>query len=308
MYYKLNIDSKIWEVESMKRLKKAAIIGGVVLALSSVYGCGADDSKDTTTDEKVETTDEKSEEPKEEKEEKEEKDEPKEELGGKITVSAAASLRESFTEIAENFKEEYGTEVELNFGSSGALQKQIEEGAPSDYFVSAGKKQMTALEEAGLVDADSVKDLLGNVLVMATPKDSDEVKTVSDLETTEGKIAIAEVESVPVGQYTKQALENLGVWDKIQEKIVFAKDVKATTAYVEQGEVVAGFIYKSDAVAAGDNLVIAEEIDESTHDPIIYPEGIVTASENKDKVEKFSEFLKTDESKKILEKYGFEVK
>lgn len=167
---------------------------------------------------------------------------------------------------------------------------------------------MTALEEAGLVDADSVKDLLGNVLVMATPKDSDEVKTVEDLKTTEGKIAIAEVESVPVGQYTKQALENLGIWEDIQDKIVFAKDVKATTAYVEQGEVVAGFIYKSDAVAAGDNLKIAEEIEEDKHDPIIYPEGIVTASENKDKVEKFSEFLKTDESKAILEKYGFQVK
>lgn len=295
----------------MKRFKKAVIVGGMILALTSVYGCGADnDNNDTPdTENKVESSTD-TENKDEDKNDDDKKDDDKKEdkkLDPEITVSAAASLRESFTEIADNFEKEYGTKVNLNFGSSGALQKQIEEGAPSDYFVSAGQKQMKALEEASLVDSDSVKDFLGNRLVLAVPKDSDEIKTVSDLEGTDGKIAIAEIESVPVGQYTKEALDNLNIWDKIEDKIVFAKDVKATTAYIEQGEAVAGFIYKSDAIAAP-GVEIAEEIDESTHKPITYPEGIVTASEKKDTVKEFSEFLKTDESKAILEKYGFEVK
>ncbi|MDO5707274.1 MAG: molybdate ABC transporter substrate-binding protein [Andreesenia angusta] len=292
----------------MKRFKKAVIVGGVLLALTSVYGCGANNDKNDSanTENKVETsTDKEKEESQKDEKDEEEKEEKK--LDPEITVSAAASLRESFTEIAENFEKEYGTKVNLNFGSSGALQKQIEEGAPSDYFVSAGQKQMKALEEASLVDSDSVKDFLGNKLVLAVPKDSDEIKTVEDLEGTDGKIAIAEIDSVPVGQYTKEALDNLNIWDKIEDKIVFAKDVKATTAYIEQGEAVAGFIYKSDAIAAP-GVDIAEEIDESTHKPITYPEGIVTASEKKETVKEFSEFLKTDESKAILEKYGFEVK
>lgn len=282
----------------MKRFKKAILAGGILIALSSVYGCGSSENGEKSTTDT---------EPKQEESSEEKKQEDKKDLADQIMVSAAASLKESFTEIGENFEKEYGTKVDFNFGSSGALQKQIEEGAPSDFFVSAGKSQMKALEDAELVDKDSVKDLLGNKLVMAAPKDSDAVKTVDDLAEVDGKIAIAEVESVPVGQYTKQSLENLGIWDKIQDKIVFAKDVKATTAYVEQGEVVAGFIYKSDAIAAGEGVKIVEEIDDSTHEPIEYPEGVVSSSENKPTVEEFSKFLRNDQSKKILEKYGFIV-
>lgn len=282
----------------MKRFKKAILVGGMLLALSSVYGCGDNNATEPTQPKEEQKAEEKKEEPKEEKSDKK--------LDSQINVSAAASLRESFTEIGENFEKKYGTKVDFNFGGSGALQKQIEEGAPSDYFVSAGKKQMTALEEQSLIDKDSVKDLLGNTLVFAVPKGGEKVK-VSDLANVEGQIAIAEVESVPVGQYTKQALEKLGIWDQIQDKIVYAKDVKATTAYVEQGEVVGGFIYNSDAVAAK-NVDIAEEVSEDTHDPIVYPEGIVSASQKKETAKAFSEFLKTPESKAILEKYGFIVK
>ncbi len=291
----------------MKRFKKAILVGGMILALSSVYGCGAEDSPaDKSSDVAAEKSDSEEEKDSGAEDSKDKKEEEKKDLAPELTVSAAASLRESFTEIAANFEKEYGTKVELNFGSSGALQKQIEEGAPSDYFVSAGKKQMAALEEQNLVDADTVKDLLGNELVFAVPKGGEKIK-IADLPNVDGQIAIAETESVPVGQYTKQSLENLGIWDQIQDKIVYAKDVKATTAYIEQGEVVGGFIYKSDAVAA-QNAEVSETVAEDTHDPIVYPEGIISSSEKKETAEVFSEFLKTPESKAIFEKYGFQVK
>lgn len=281
----------------MKKFKKALVIGGVLIAMTSmsIYGCSSDSSeKGTAETTKTETA--------------EESKTGDKKLAQEITVSAAASLKDALTEISANYQKESGVKVNLNFGSSGALQQQIEQGAPSDYFISAGAKQMTALEDGGLVDKDTVSELLGNKLVMVVPNEyKDQIKTVDDLANVDGKIAIAEVESVPVGQYTKESLTNLGIWDQIQDKIVFAKDVKATLAYVESGEAVAGFVYKSDSIVAQTSSV-AQEIDDSTHSPIIYPEGTVTSSTKKDTVANFEEFLRTDESKAIFEKFGFIVK
>ncbi|MDO5755864.1 MAG: molybdate ABC transporter substrate-binding protein, partial [Tissierellia bacterium] len=127
-----------------------------------------------------------------------------------------------------------------------------------------------------------------------------------DLKDMDGRIAIAETETVPVGQYTKQTLENLNMWDDIQDKVVTAKDVKATLAYVDQGEVDAGFVYKSDAEQAKSSD-ISVEVDNSLHDRILYPQAIVSASENKENAKKFLEFLKTDEAKAVFEKFGFKV-
>lgn len=274
-------------------MKKVMVWMVAALLIFSLFGC-----------QKVQES--KDEEPKQ-TENKAQNTQDKKTEQGEITVSAAASLAEAMGELEPAFLKETGIKIHSNLAGSGKLQKQIEEGAPADVFISAGQKQMDALKEKNLVEADSVKNLLENVLVIVQPKDAKEkITKPEDLTTIKGKIAIADTGSVPVGQYTKQALEKLGIWDKIQDRVVVAKDVKATLAYVEQGAVEAGFVYKSDAEQAKTSS-IRVEIDPSLHDPIVYPMAIVSASKNKEQAKKFEAFLKTDQAKGIFEKYGFKI-
>lgn len=224
-----------------------------------------------------------------------------------ITICAAASLKEAFDEIKPKFEQEKGIKLTYNFGASGTLQKQIEEGAPADVFVSAGKKQMDALEGKKLIDKDSKKDLLANKLVLIVPNEyKDKIKTVSDLEGKDVKISIGEPESVPAGQYAKESLTYLKLWDKLSNKVVYAKDVKQVVAYVEKGEVAAGLVYNSDATVLKSSS-IAQVIDEKSHKPIVYPEAVVTASKDKESAKAFLDYLNTDSSKQIFKKYGFDV-
>ncbi|KNF08300.1 putative ABC transporter substrate-binding lipoprotein YvgL [Gottschalkia purinilytica] len=225
-----------------------------------------------------------------------------------ITVSAAASLKESLDEIQKDFEKEKGIKLTFNFGSSGALQKQIEEGAPADVFISAGKKQMDALEEDNLIDKDTRKDLLGNKLVLIVPNEyKDKIKSIDDLANSSEKISLGETESVPVGQYSKDALTYLKLWDKFTDRIVFAKDVKQVVSYVEKGEVAGGIVYNSDATVIKDSF-IAQTFGEDTHKPIVYPEAVISSSKDKESAKTFLEYLDTKKSKEIFEKYGFVVK
>lgn len=268
--------------------KSFGLILALMLALGSLFGCSK--SEKIKSSEKTETT----------------KEEVKASV--ELNISAAASLTEALNEIKPMYESETGNKLTFNFGASGALQKQIEEGAPSDVFISAGKKQVDALKTAGLLQDDSIKDLLGNKLVLIVSKDyKDKITKIEDLANTDGKIAIGEVETVPVGQYSKESLENLNIWSTIQDKLVFAKDVKSVLAYVESGEAAAGIVYKSDAYGIKD-AAVAQEIDSATHKEIVYPEAIIKASKNAEAAKEFMEFLSQDSSKAIFEKYGFIVK
>ncbi len=224
-----------------------------------------------------------------------------------ITICAAASLRDALNEIQPRFEQEKGIKLTFNFGSSGALQKQIEEGAPADIFISAGKKQMDALEDKNLIDKESRKNILGNKLVLIVPNEyKDNIKTVSDLVNMDVKISIGEPESVPAGQYAKDSLTYLNLWDKLNSKIVNAKDVKQVVAYVEKGEVAAGVVYNSDA-AVIKNSTIVQIFDENSHKPIVYPGAIISASKDKEAAKAFWDYLNTDSAKQIFEKYGFDI-
>ena len=242
---------------------------------------------------------------------KQNQEQPKEEktksVGLEINVSAAASLKDALEQINQNYEKSTGNKVVMNLASSGKLVKQIEEGAPTDIFISASKEKMDDLVEKNIVEKDAVSNLLNNNLVMISPKDSKEkVEKVEDLLNIEGKIAIGEPSSVPAGKYAQEALTSLGIWDKLQDKIVFAKDVRTTLAYVENGEVVAGFVYKSDATVAQNSQIVIT-LDESTHKPIVYPIAVIKESLNIDEAKKYEEFLKTDESLEIFEQFGFKV-
>ena len=232
--------------------------------------------------------------------------------GGKIVeinVSAAASLKDALEKINENYKQATGTTVVLNLGGSGALVKQIKEGAPTDLFISASNKAMNELVEGGTVEKESVSVLLKNSLVLVVSKDNAaKIEKVEDLANLDekSKLAIGEVETVPAGQYAKESLTNLKLWDKVESHVVYAKDVRQVRSYVEGGEAVAGFIYASDA-AGDDKVKVVQTMDESTHKKIVYPSAVIKGAANADAVKEYEAFLKTDASMKIFEEHGFKM-
>ncbi|HYE82795.1 MAG TPA: molybdate ABC transporter substrate-binding protein [Clostridia bacterium] len=222
-----------------------------------------------------------------------------------ITVCAAASLREALEELKPGFEQSRNIKLSFNFASSGTLQKQIEEGAPADLFISAGRKQMDALEDKGLIDKAGRRDLLKNRLVLVAAKEyKDIIKTAAELISPDAKISIGEPETVPAGQYAKESLTNLSLWDKLSGKLVFAKDVKQVLAYVESGEAAAGIVYASDATVLKDSCAV-QTFEESTHSPIVYPAAVVSASRDKASAESFFDYLMSDEAQQVFGKYGF---
>lgn len=223
-----------------------------------------------------------------------------------LTISAAASLTDALEEISPIFETAH-PEIKLtfNFGSSGSLQKQIEQGAPADLFLSAADKNMQELIDNNYILEGYSKQLLTNELVLITGKDEKvDISSEADLTNSEIKvIAIGIPESVPAGSYAKEALENLALYDTLLPKLVQAKDVRQVLQYVETGNADAGFVYKTDAIDADVNIVHA--VDSSLYTPIVYPMGIVATSKHQEEAKTFYEFLSTDEAQSIFESYGF---
>jgi len=225
-----------------------------------------------------------------------------------VNISAAASLTDALTEIQTEYAKESNTILQFNFASSGVLQKQIAEGAPCDLFLSASKAHMDALEEAGLIMQDTRKDMLGNTMTLiAAAEKTDTVKGYESLTTADvASISIGTPDSVPAGKYAQQALESLGAWDKIQSKIVFAKDVKQVLEYVDTGNVDCGLVYKTDAFDMKTGVVVAD-LPQDSHDPIVYPAALIKDSSESTAAAKFYEFLQNEYAKGVFEKYGFTV-
>lgn len=226
----------------------------------------------------------------------------------KLTISAAASLKEPLEKIIEQYEKETNNEVNINIGGSGSLQKQIEEGAPVDLFISAGKSQIEALIDKGLADKDSYKELLSNSLVLIVSSEYDKnIKSMDSLKDKDITLALGEAETVPVGQYSKEYLENVKLWERFQSKIVYAKDVRAVLNYVEKGEAEAGIVYFSDAVNLK-NSYIAFKIPEDTHKPIVYPIVVMDKSNNKAAALDLIKFMEKPQVREIFKSYNFNVK
>ena len=198
--------------------------------------------------------------------------------------------------------------MNYNFGASGSLEKQIEQGAPADLFLSASAKNMKALVDKGLVESGKQRNLLGNSLVVIIPKGSNAaVKSLADLSSPSiGKIAVGIPESVPAGQYAKEALSQASLWDSLSNKLVQAKDVKAVLQTVETGNADAGFVYRTDALNS-DKAEIAFDVDPSSYTPILYPAGILGASKNPQQAEAFYQFLQSTEALNVFKTYGFTI-
>lgn len=223
-----------------------------------------------------------------------------------LTVSAAASLKDAMEEIKTAYqKENPNVTITYNFGSSGSLQQQIEQGAGVDVFLSAATKQMDALKDKGLIMEDTRKDFLENKIVLVVPKDSSAVSDFKDLSTDKvKKVGLGEPKSVPVGQYAEEMLTKLNILDTIKSKVVYGKDVKEVLTWVETGNADAGIVYETDAKVS-DKVKIAARAPEGSTSPVYYPAAVIRSSKNADATRDFTNYLYSSKAKPVFEKYGF---
>ncbi len=222
-----------------------------------------------------------------------------------LTISAAASLQDALEELKTTYEKQHDTiKILYNFGGSGALQQQILQGAPADLFFSAAEDKFDALVEKEMIDQNQGTELLANELVLIVPKNNEkQIKSFEDLQQA-GKIALGTPETVPAGQYGVDTLKNMQLWDSLESKVVYTKDVRQVLTYTETENVDAGMVYKTDALVS-DKVDIAATADEAMHAPIIYPVGVLKASKHAQEAEDFYQFLQSDEAMNIFKKYGF---
>ncbi len=225
---------------------------------------------------------------------------------GDINLSAAASMKEAVTELTDIFaKNNPGVKFQNNFGASGALAKQIENGAPADWFVSANLEWMDYLKNKKIIDEKSINTFAYNTLVFVG-KPELKVKTIQDVITLD-KIAIGSPQSVPAGEYAVAAFKKAGIDRQLENKLVMAKDVRACLTYADTGEVSGAFVYRTDAALAK-NVKILFTVSQDLYPRVIYPMGLTVAGSKKPEAVAFYKYLQSPEAEKVLIKYGFVVK
>lgn len=224
-----------------------------------------------------------------------------------LIVSAAASLTDAMQDVETAYHQEHPeVEIHNNFGSSGTLAQQIEDGAPVDVFVSAASRPMDELDSRGLLVADSRHNLLGNILVLIAPRSS-KINGFQQLtEPSVKTIALGDPASVPAGQYGQQMLTALHLYDDVKSKLVLAKDVRQVLTYVESGNADAGIVYATDAQTSTAVRVVAAA-PEWTHDPIVYPVAAIAKGHHTGAARQFVDFLQSVPAKAIFVKRGFNI-
>ncbi len=233
------------------------------------------------------------------------KDEPVE-----LHVAAAASLTDAMNELASIYEKDHpNVKLTFNFGSSGALQQAIENGAQTDLFFSAAQKQMDALDKSGNLLEGTRKDLLENEAVLIVPKEGGkDLTSFEDLTKPDVQhVALGEPKGVPVGQYSEEILTKLGILDAVKAKAVYGSDVRQVLSWVETGDADAGLVYATDA-AVSDKVKVTAKAPAGSHKPVIYPAAVIKSTTNAEAAKAFLEFTSTDEAKAVFEKYGFAVK
>lgn len=223
-----------------------------------------------------------------------------------ITISAAASLKDAMDVIQENYQKKHPeVKLKFNYAGSGSLQQQILQGAPVDLFFSAAKDKFEKLVDEGLIEKKDGIDLLGNELVLIVPIEDDVMTNLEDLtEEKVDKLSIGTPDSVPAGQYAQESLKAMGLWEAIEPKIVYAKDVRQVLSYVETGNVDAGLVYKTDAMIS-DKVKIVTTVPPNTYPPIVYPVGIIKDSKHCEAAKQFYQYVQSDAALKVFEDYGF---
>ncbi len=264
-------------------MKKYLLVALIILALVFCAACSSSEDETATEDQATEQVE--------------------------LTVAAAASLTNAMEDITALYAEQ-APNVTLNFtyGSSGALQTQIEEGAAVDVFFSAATKQMDALGDKDLIATDARKDLLANEVVLIVPADSTKnITSFADLATDKvSLVAIGDPASVPAGQYAQEVFTTLGTWDAVSAKANLGTDVTTVLTWVENGEVDCGVVYATDA-ASSDKVKVVCEAPSDSHSPIIYPVAAIKSSANAEAAADFIEFLASDKAMQVFTDYGFKA-
>jgi molybdate transport system substrate-binding protein len=224
-----------------------------------------------------------------------------------VTLSAAASLQNAIVEVETAYRRDHpDVDFRNNFGSSGTLAREIEQGAPVDAFLSAAAKPMDDLEAKGLIVPETRHDFLRNTLVLIAPKDSS-LRSFDDLvDKSVRLIALGDPASVPAGQYGKQTLTALHLWDRLGGKLVMGKDVRQVLTYVETGNADAGLVYATDAQQSGKVRVVATAPDAS-HDPIVYPAAVMAGSQASEAARSFVSYLSSLAAQAVFTKHGFTI-
>lgn len=230
-----------------------------------------------------------------------------------ITVFAAASLKTALDPIAADWQKATGNSVVISYDSTAKLAKQIEQGAPADLFISASQNWMDTLSDENLINTDSRKDLLGNTLVLVASGKAAPVEISKDLDLKallgDGKLSMATVDSVPAGQYGKEALETLGLWSSVKANVAQSDNVRAALALVAAGEAPYGIVYGSDAIAddeAGDKVTVIGTFPEDSHKPIVYPAATL-ASSTQPEAQALLDALSSEAAAAVFTAQGFTV-
>lgn len=224
-----------------------------------------------------------------------------------VRLSVAASLADAIKELTSAYRAaKPGTRFQSNFGSSGALAKQIVEGAPADIFISANEKWIDHLVKENQVPRESVRTFAGNTLVFVGAKGT-KASSLKDLPAL-ARIAIGSPKSVPAGEYAKQALEKAGIWETLASggKLVMAEDVRQALLYADRGEADGAFVYRTDALLAREAGILFE-VPQNLYEAVIYPIGLTAQGMKNPAAIAFYNGLKKPEAVEILKKYGFAV-
>jgi len=226
-----------------------------------------------------------------------------------MTLSVAISMKEATEELGRAFMQARpGVILRYNFGSSGELQKQIEAGAPVDVFISAAQRQMDELQQKGLIVPATRRNFARNVLTVVKPADSalDVSKPADLLDPRVRRIVIGNPRTVPVGQYSEESLRTLGLWERVQPKLVLAENVRQALDYVSRGEVDAGFVYTTDAAVRATRVKEAFRPGEDTYRPVVYPAAVVKDTRQPALARAFVELLVSAPGRATLTRLGFQ--
>ncbi|MBP1887534.1 molybdate ABC transporter substrate-binding protein [Sinorhizobium mexicanum] len=228
----------------------------------------------------------------------------------KVTVFAAASLKNALDAINAEWTKQSGGQATASYAASSALAKQIEQGAPADVFISADLAWMDYLADKKLIKTDTRSNLLGNRLVLVSAKPDStavDIKPGFDLAALIGdaRLAMGAVDSVPAGKYGKAALEKLGIWPAVEQKVAGAESVRAALLLVSRGEAPYGIVYQTDAVA-DPGVKVVGTFPEDSHPPITYPIAITADSKSADAAA-YIAFVRSAKAAALFEAQGFTV-
>ena len=221
-----------------------------------------------------------------------------------LTVAAAADLQFAFTDIAKAYEQQTGHKVTLTFGSTGQLAQQIENGAPFDLLAAADIQYVRGLADKHLVLPDSIALYAQGRIVLAVNRQSGvTVTALEDLLSSKIKhVAIANPAHAPYGVAAQQALQSAGIWDKLQDKLVFGENVRQTLQYIQTGDAEVGIVALSVANVPEITWTL---IDGSLHRPLDQALGVVTSSTHPDLARDFVAFINGQSGRLVMRQYGF---